>query len=65
MNNINNNDNNRDNDKQQCQLQRLYRFERFAAVRSYTGFDFQQDKIKTKASKDNNATEQRMTNKIY
>ena len=42
MNNINNNDNNRDNDKQQCQLQRLYPFERFAAVRSYTGWTIMQ-----------------------
>ena len=36
----NNNNNNKVNDKQQHQLRRLYPFERFAAVRIYTGFDF-------------------------
>lgn len=39
---MNNNDNNynKANDKQQRQIQRSYPFERFASVRSYTGFDF-------------------------
>ena len=32
--------NNKVNDKQQRQIQRSYPFERFASVRSYTGFDF-------------------------
>jgi Tol biopolymer transport system component len=32
--------NNKVSNKQQRQLQRLYPFERFASVRSYTGFDF-------------------------
>ena len=34
------NNNNNVNDKQQRQIQRSYPFERFASVRSYTGFDF-------------------------
>ena len=32
--------NNKVNDKQQRQIPRPYPFERFASVRSYTGFDF-------------------------
>ena len=41
-NNNNNNNNNKVNDKQQHQLRRLYPFERFAAVRSYTGWTIMQ-----------------------
>jgi hypothetical protein len=37
---MNNNNNNKVNDKQQRQIQRSYPFERFASVRSFTGFNF-------------------------